>query len=380
MIFPVEDILAEAPAATPLYAAAASSSTANVWSSINGWSVARVYGTVEAEYEQAKSEAVLVDLGALARYSVRGGEAGAFLSRLTTAPTPRLEAGESARGLMLMDNGGVIDLAEVSRLSDELFLLTTPMRHPRRLKLAARGMNVVIEDIASDVGAIGVLGPASSEILASAGLKGAAQRRAATGSLRGVETAARPVQFGSVAGVELIFPKEEALTVWERLIRRGGVAPIGLDALEILRLESGAPRTGLDYTPADHMRPEATRTPDEIGLPHLAPLDKGWFNGRQALRNNPRPSGRRLVAMSIDADHLSPGAGVFAGDKPLGRVTSCAWSPSNKRVIAQVDITTARVGKSFEISMVSTEGARASAQIFETLESKAAAAYYASMR
>ena len=54
--------------------------------------------------------------------------------------------------------------------------------------------------------------------------------------------------------------------------RRGKVGVIGLDAMEILRLESGAPRPGVDfvYQPSfDHE--EKPKGPAYIGLPHLAP-------------------------------------------------------------------------------------------------------------
>ena len=62
-----------------------------------------------------------------------------------TAPALSLSPGESARGLILDDEGGVMDLAEVSRLGDDLFLLTTPSPQPRALQLAMRGLDVQVE-------------------------------------------------------------------------------------------------------------------------------------------------------------------------------------------------------------------------------------------
>jgi glycine cleavage system T protein (aminomethyltransferase) len=375
MIFPAEDMIVDSPRATPLYAAAASASEANIWTSVNGWSLARVFTSVEKEYHAAKNSAAIADLGALSRWAVRGREAAQFLSRITTAPAPRLGVGESARGLILDGDGGVLDLAEVSRLSDDLFLLTTPTAHARRLQLGARGVDALGEDICEAVAAIGVFGPRASEVLSAAGMKMPGEDVAASAVVRGVETAARPIQFGALAGVELIFPAADALTIWERLVRRGKAGPIGLDAMEILRIESGAPRPGVDFVAADHPGTATRRTPAEIGLPHLAPLDRGWYNGRRGLRYVATQPERRLVTLSIDDERSMPGAAVFAGGKPVGRITSCAWSPAIKRVVAFADVARPVGAKAYEIAVPAPREGRVAAKLYETPESALAKAF-----
>ena len=369
MIFPAADIIADTPRPTPLFSATASTSDANVWTSVNGWSAARVMTSIESEYAVAKASAVVADLGPIARYAVRGEDAAAFLSRVTTAPAQRLDPGDSARGLILDDRGGVIDLAEVSRLSSDLFLLTTPTAHARRMKIAARGMAAIADDITEQIAVLGVFGPEASEALSAAGLKMPGDIVAASGMVRGVETAARPIQFGALPGVELIFPKEEALTVWGRLLRRGKVTPIGLDALEILRLESGAPRPGVDFIAADRARPGGARTPLELGLAHLAPLDRGGFNGRRGLRKLALEPKRQLITLSIDDEASMPGAAVFAEGKAVGRITSCAWSPAIKRVVAFADISASCAETDYEIAVPAPADGRVAARVFETAES-----------
>ena len=369
MILPATDIFADAPRPTPLYSAVASVSDANVWTSVNGWSVPSIITSVEEEYATAKKSAVVADLGPISRYAVRGEDASGFLARITTAPARQLDIGDSARGLILDDRGGVIDLAEVSRLSEDLFLLTTPTAHARRLQVAARGMDAIADEITEQVAVLGVFGPEASEALSAAGLKMPGDIVAASGMVRGVETAARPIQFGALPGIELIFPKEEALTVWGRLLRRGKVTPIGLDALEALRLESGAPRPGLDFVAADRARDGGERTPLELGLAHLAPLDRGGFNGRRGLRRQSLRPKRRLVSLTIDDEVSVPGATVYAGGKSIGRITSCAWSPANKRVIAFADIAADSFQSDYEIAAPAPAEGRVAARLFETAES-----------
>lgn len=378
MIFPIDDLFADRPAPTPLYAAAASSSEANKWTSINGFAASRIYESVEAEYRAAKEGAVIADFGPLSRYAVRGENAAALLSRVATAPAGTLSPGESARGLMLDDAGGVIDLAEISRLTDDLFLMTTPSPQPRPLQLAARGLGVEIEDLSRSVGAIGVLGANANEALAAAGLKIPGDHIAASAVLRGVETAARPVQFGALPGAELIFPADDALTIWERLMRRASVKPIGLDALEVLRIESGAPRPGADFLTRPRRSEVRRSIPAEIGLPHLAPLDSGWFNGRRALRfGAPKPR-HFLTTLAIDGDRVGPGAAVYSGAANIGRITSVAWSPTVRRVIGFATIAAATRAKSTEITVSDEFGELCAARVLETAESRLASAFLAS--
>ena len=372
MIFPVDDVVADRPAATPLYAAAASVSAANLWTSINGFAAARVYESVEAEYRAAKDGAVIADYGPLSRYAVRGDEAAVLLSRVATAPALSLSVGESARGLLLDDEGGVIDLAEVSRLADDLFLMTTPSPQPRALQLAARGVDVQVEDISRVVAAIGVLGAEANAALSASGLKIPGDHVAASAVLRGVETAARPMQFGALPGAELLFPAGDALTIWERLMRRSHVKPIGLDAMEILRIESGAPRPGADFPTATPRRGARRPLPSEIGLPHLAPLDAGWFNGRRALRFGTPSLGRYLVTLAIDADRVLVGATVKVAGGAQGRITSAAWSPAARRVLAFASIEPGARGNRNEISVIDASGQDCPARILETAEGRLA--------
>ncbi len=378
MIFPVDDIIAERPAPTPLYAATASVSTANLWTSINGFAAARVFESVEAEYRAAKEGAVIADFGPLSRYALRGENAAVLLSRVATAPALSLSPGESARGLILDDDGGVIDLAEVSRLAEDLFLMTTPSPQPRALQLAARGLDVQVEDISRTVAAIGVLGANANNALSASGLKIPGDHVAASAVLRGVETAARPMQFGALPGAELVFPAEDALTIWERLMRRSAVKPIGLDAMEVLRIESGAPRPGADFA-TRAPRPGSRRPlPAEIGLPHLAPLDGGWFNGRRALRFAAPAPARYLVTLAVDADHVLPGASVAAGGATDGRITSAAWSPAARRVIAFAALSAETQGKVREISVIDAAGEARPARMLDTAERRLAAAFHQS--
>ncbi|MGE0410303.1 MAG: hypothetical protein AB7P23_13725, partial [Amphiplicatus sp.] len=366
----------EDPKPTALFAAAASAAAANSWTAINGFAVARVYANVAEEYEAARGGAVVADFGAIIRYSARGADAPAVLARATSAPVAGLQPGESARGLMLDAEGGVVDIVEVARLSDELFLLATPRRHARRLQLAARGLDATVEEISGHIAALALIGPEALEIAKAAGFDLAGDSLAAQGRVRGVETSARPIHFGALSGVEIIYPEEEALTLWERLRRARAPRPAGLDALEILRIEGGAPRPGVDFIPADEARSQAgRRLPAELGLPHLAPANRAWFNGRRALRGA-GGGARALAVLAIDADAVPAGAAVHAEGRKgaVGWLSSLAFSPRMRRVVAFADLGPEAAGRPLEVA---AGAGRVRAERLETPESRLAAAFRA---
>lgn len=379
MIFSADDPVTDDPRPTALYAASASAATANSWTSVNGYAVARAYTNVFEEYDKALDGACVADVGAVTRYTARGRAAAALVARATTAPVETLAIGESARGLMLDADGFVVDKIEAARLGPDLYLLSASRPHARRLQLAARGFEAEVDDITGQIAALAILGPEARDIAAAAGLDAESDMLARQGRVRGVETSARPIHFGALAGIEVIYPRDEALTLWERLRRARAPAPIGLDALEIFRIEGGAPRPGLDFVSADEARrDEDRRLPDEIGLAHLAPANRAWFNGRRALSGAAR-SGRALAVLALDAGEAAPGAAVHGKKGQVGRLTSTAYSPRLKRAIAFADLAVEAFGKPLEIDAPSG-GPRAAAAFYETPEGKLAQAFRASMR
>lgn len=377
MIFPAA-VAAAVQKPTPLYAAAAALSEANRWTAVNGWASAIAYCDPDTEHAALLEGVGLVDASALARYVLRGPDAARVIGRLATVPADGLEPGETARGLILTNAGCVVDLVEATRLSGDLFLLTSAAPADRRLQLARRGFDLEIEAIAGRVAALRLLGPDARARAAAAGFP--VEARAVYAQARGVETIVRPLDGWGLSGVEILYPAEEALTLWERA-RRGGVVAVGLEALERLRIEAGAPRPGLDFVPADHARPGELRRPNEIGLPHLAPPGRAWFNGRRLLAQSSEAGAagdRRLVTLEIDADETQPGAVVMAGGAPpLGRlagtITSAAVSPRRRAAVAFADIAYQSFGK--PLSVASADGGFVAARFLETAESRLAAAF-----
>lgn len=103
------------------------------------------------------------------------------------------------------------------------------------------------------------------------------------------------------------------------------IRPHGLDALDVLRLEKGHLYLGQDTMPDDH--------PSKLGLGFAVAMDKPRFVGKTGLeRMAALPLERKLVGLAFDAAPQR-GTPLHAGDLIVGRVTSCAWSPTLERAV-----------------------------------------------
>ena len=380
MIFPGPDLSAVEPKPTALFSATASASYANSWASINGWSTPLVFTSVKEEYAALTRNAAVADFGALWRYIVRGSGAPDYLARVTTAPLRNLEVGESARGLVLSSGAQVVDIIDVARLGTDMFLLTCSCSHARRLQLAARGMDVRVEDITGRVAALAIIGPEARDTAAAAGVDAASENLAAQTTVRGIETAARPIHVGVQPGVEIIYPYEEALTLWERVRRAAGPTPAGLNAIDILRIEAGCPRLGVDFISADKTaKPSQARTPEALGLPHLAPANRAWFNGRRALSKSALATEKALFVLVLDGEEPMVGASVTSNGDPVGRVTSAAFSPRFRSVVAFAELPVSVDVTMLKVATLENDEGVVDAKVLETAESSQATAFRATL-
>ena len=106
-----------------------------------------------------------------------------------------------------------------------------------------------------------------------------------------------------------------------RCVRAGrswDVAPHGLDALDVLRLEKGHVYLAQDTMPDDH--------PAKLGLGWAVATDKPAFVGKRALeRMDALPLERRLVGLRFDGPPQR-GHPLAVDGAIVGRITSCAVS------------------------------------------------------
>jgi aminomethyltransferase len=162
-------------------------------------------------------------------------------------------------------------------------------------------------------------------------------------------------------GYEIWVPASDGLHVWDALMRAGrdyGLTPAGIWALDVARIEAGLVMADVDYTAAHHAVIESQKSsPFELSLDWTVNLDKGPFNGRDALAaEQQRGPGWRFVGIEVDWDSfealftavgLSPSlptiawrasVPIYRKGKQIGYASSGCWSPLLNKYIALAHI------------------------------------------
>jgi len=185
---------------------------------------------------------------------------------------------------------------------------------------------------------IGLWGPAARRVLEKVTRDDVSEdgfpcMRAREIRIGGAHVLAQRVTYVGELGWELYVEPRWAVQVWDRLMaagRRHGIRPGGYRTLDSLRMEKGYRYYGTDLTLLDN--------PFEAGLGFCVRLDKGEFNGREALRAG-RESGlaRRLRTLVVAGDEYVPiygGEAVHIKGRAAGRLRSCAYGFTVRRNLA----------------------------------------------
>ena len=268
------------------------------------YEVARASGVVvdrtsEARSERGGSRAQRPDQAARGLLLVTGPQSVWFLQQTITADVEDLEPGRWRESAFLTPKGKLVSHFRVGRAADELWLDVDPppndltdwlVRYRFRTK-------VEIEDRSTAVAT--VVGPAAADL-------------AGPGDVVVGEDA---VTFGSRFGDVDVADVHGSF--------HGDLESAPPEVLEIVRIEAGIGRFGLDYT-TDHL-------PQEAGLTSIVPIDKGCYVGQETVarihfRGHVNRVIRPLRLEGIDPD-VAPGRALSLDEQRVGTVTSAALSP-----------------------------------------------------
>ncbi len=329
--------------ATPFHRAASEWSLTNSWTQWGEYTLADVYSRVEEEYDAIRRHIGVCDLSPTIKYRVSGQDAQAYLDRLLTRDIRHLKIDRALFSPFCDDDGCVIDFAMVHRLEQNNFTMLTTFRHlPWFLDSAAGFAQVTIDDITDEIAIMSLHGMASCGALLLAGVRGVDELELNASSnflLKDTQVRITRTRGLGELSYELWIKPEDATLVWQRVLRSArqlDIRPAGLSAREICRLEAGHLIPGRDFVSADAARfRRHARTPFELGLDGCVDLAKGHFVGRRSLADKKAGDLRcKVVGLSVEGMTPVNGFRVFVGDRVVGSVTSSAWSPLLKQVIA----------------------------------------------
>lgn len=292
------------------------------------------------EYWACRERVAVMDLSALRKFEVLGPDAEALLQATLTRDIRRLSRGQVVYSAMCGESGGVVDDCTVLRLGDNNFRFIGGDPHGGvwlRTQAERLGLHQVwIKDSTDQMHNLAVQGPASRAVLdgliwtppGQPALRDLGWFRFLTGRLDGPDGAPLLVSrtgYTGELGYEVWVHPGDAETLWDRLWDAGrphGLTPLGLEALEMVRIEAGLVAGGHEF--------DDQTDPFEAGIGFTVPLKTKTedFVGRAALVERKAHPQRTLVGLRLDSNETTAhGDCVHLGRTQVGVVTSATRSP-----------------------------------------------------
>jgi len=283
------------------------------------------YGDVAAEWNAVRHGCGVIDAGWRGLLRAVGSDRADFLQGMLTNQIKTLAPGQGAHAAHLTVQGRVIADMNVLILDDEIWL-DVPVQRKALLRetlqhyLVADDVELVDDAI---VPLLSLEGPRSAEVAATvfgAPLEDIAPLAHVERSFEG--TAFRVVNANNTGGrgVMIFGTADAAAGLWESCLRAGAVA-VGMEALEILRVEAGIPWCDRDMD-------ESTLAP-EVGLEDAISFTKGCYIGQEVVERVAARGQvqRKLTGVECDGDGVpSPGTQLMRDGEEVGVITSAVRS------------------------------------------------------
>lgn len=217
------------------------------------------------EHRNVRENVGFYDLTSLAKFKVSGPDAEHLLQRLCCADVA-VAPGKLVYTQWLNERAGIEADLTVIKIADEEFMITTAcVSHVKDwswlLNHVEPGAKVKIEDVTDDFGVIALQGPNSralfqqltDEDLSNAAFPFGTGRWMTAG---GVKLWAQRISYVGELGWEIYIPRADAMTFLDAMLEKGrgfGLRPVGMHAVDALRMEKGFRHWGHDVVYEDNL-------------------------------------------------------------------------------------------------------------------------------
>jgi tRNA-modifying protein YgfZ len=270
--------------------------------------------TLAADYRALTEGVGLVDRSERGKLALTGSEAKTFLQGQVTNDIEGLEPGQGCYAAFLTHKGKMLGDLRVLELGDELLLDTERVALQELFNMIRRyklGRDVELYKRTLELALLSLIGPDARRVAGASELVDEhANRRAEIGGV--------PVVLAATdVGVDVFVPADGVAAVRAAL----DAVPVSEEAAEVLRVERGRPRYGVDL--------DENVIPQEAGLNERAvSFTKGCYVGQETvarLHYRGKPN-RHLRGLRLSSP-ASTGDVLRLGEKQVGRLGSVAVSP-----------------------------------------------------
>lgn len=363
---------------TPFHSRTAPLCTSLRFKQWSGYFAANAYDDFhDPEYHAIRSGAGLIDVSPLYKYDLKGPDALRLVDRVITRKAKRCAVGQVLYSGWCDEDGKLLQDGCFQRLEENLFRATAAEPALAWFRLNAKGMDVDIEEVSENYGALALQGPKARDILqriSSEDITSLGFFRLTRTELGGVPTIVSRTGYTGDLGYEIWVESALAEKLWDALMDAGegyGLEPAGLLALDRTRLEAGFPLIDVDFWNAERtLIDDQKSTPYEVNLGWAVHLKKPSFVGKRALVEEKKTGParffvglevsfreiERLYALEGLAPELSNeasrvGVPVYSGGRQVGKATTSGWSVLLKKflALATVDHGYEAVGTSLDL-------------------------------
>ncbi|MEZ0291422.1 MAG: DUF1989 domain-containing protein [Solirubrobacteraceae bacterium] len=300
-----------------------------------------------SEYWACREKAAVMDLSPLRKWEILGPDAERLMQTAVTRDVRRLADGQVVYTAMCNETGGMVDDATVFRLGQDNFRFVGGDEYDgvHLRQLAEReDMRVWIKPTTDELHNLAVQGPLSRDILKEIVWSPPAQPqleelrwfRFLIGRLHTYDCVPVIVSrtgYSGELGYEVFCHPSDGEAVWDAIMTAGkphGLKPLGLDALDMLRIESGLIFAGYEF--------DDQVDPFEAGISFTVVLDtEDDFLGKEALIARKERPQRTLVGLELEGNETA-GHGdcvhVPGSRSQVGVITSGTRSPTLRKNIA----------------------------------------------
>ena len=302
------------------------------------------------EASNVRRNAGIFDGSPLGKLEIFGPDAAEFLDLMYVGTLSTLGIGQARYGLLLNENGVIVDDGIVARLGEQRFWVNTTSGGAERtaaafeewLQCEFADLRVVVTPVTSRWTNITIAGPSAWKWLEATGFDSAldpARMKHMTmvfSNLHGIPLRVLRASFSGELGYEINVPTNQGRHLFDRLSALSAqfsAVPYGIEALQTMRIEKGYIHIGTDT--------DGTTLPIDIGFGRAMGRKRANFVGRRSLG---RPAARdpnrlQLVALTpTDGRTLLPvGAQIAQFPPPTlteGHVTSSVISTMSGQPIA----------------------------------------------
>ncbi|MDF2621504.1 MAG: sarcosine oxidase, alpha subunit family [Xanthobacteraceae bacterium] len=302
--------------------------------------------TVTREVKAVRSSVGLIDVSTFGKIDLQGPDVGTFLDRVYINTFSTLAVGKARYGVMLREDGMVMDDGTTARLAPEHYVMTTTTANAAKvyqhlefcLQVLWPELDVSLASVSEHWAQIAIAGPVARTVLSRVVDKDVDVSDAALpfmGAIEGtvmggVKARLFRLSFSGELGYEIAVPARQGAKLAQALMEAGheyGITPYGTEALGVMRIEKG-------HVSGNELSGQTTA--GDLGLGRMASPKKDYIGrvmaGRAGLIDPDRPSlvgfkpADRTKRLRAGAHFLGLGAPAdMAHDE--GYMTSVAYSP-----------------------------------------------------